>query len=80
MATIELDVRFLEPSGPFERTVEALDHVGAGDELVLLIQREPRPLYQMLRSSGYVYRAEIQPDGGYRISIRLAGDPPAFPG
>lgn len=77
MATTELDVRFLEPPEPFERTVEALDRLGPEDELVLLIHREPRPLYQMLRSSGYVYRPELQDDGTYRIRIRLAGPAPA---
>ena len=70
--TIDLDVRFLQPPEPFERTVEALDRLGAGGELRLLIHREPHPLYQMLRQSGYVYRAEPLDEATWRIRIRLA--------
>jgi len=73
MSVIEVDVRFLEPPAPFERTVEALDRLGPDDELHLLIHREPHPLYQMLRQSGYRYRTEQTPDGMFIIKIRIAG-------
>ena len=73
MAIIELDLRFLQPPEPFERTADALDRIGPGDELLVLIHREPRPLYQMLRSSGYRYSVETAEDGCFRIRITLAG-------
>ncbi len=69
---IELDLRFLQPPEPFERTVEALDRLDARGELRLLIHREPHPLYQMLRQSGYTYRSEQREDGSWKIRIRLA--------
>jgi len=76
MSIIEIDVCFLEPPGPFERTVEALDRMKPGDELRVLIHREPQPLYQMLRNSGFRYRTEQTPEGLFRITIRHAGTAP----
>lgn len=76
MPDIDLDVRFLDPPEPFERTVEALDRLQPGDTLRLLIHREPHPLYQMLRSSGYTCRPQMREDGMWLIEIRLA-QPPA---
>lgn len=70
--TIEVDARRLPPPEPFERTVEALDRLQAGGEVQLLIGREPHPLYQMLRNSGYVYRSQAREDGTWFIRIRLA--------
>lgn len=71
MSEIELDVRYLDPPEPFERTIEALDRLQPGDTLRLLIHREPHPLYQLLRQSGYAYTAEQQPDYTWVIRIRL---------
>lgn len=70
---IEVDARFLQPPEPFERTVDALDRLQPGGEVQLLIGREPHPLYQMLRNSGYLYRAQARDDGTWFIRIRLAG-------
>ena len=77
MSVIEIDVCFLEPPGPFEKTVEALDRLGPGDELHVLIHREPQPLYQMLRNHGFRYQTEQTPEGLFRIRIRHAGTPAA---
>ena len=71
MSEIELAVRYLDPPEPFERTIEALDRLQPGDTLRLLIHREPHPLYQLLRQSGYAYTAEQQPDYTWVIRIRL---------
>lgn len=76
MSEIDLDVRFLDPPEPFERTVEALDRLQPGDELRLLIHREPLPLLQMLRQSGYTYRSEHRDDGMWLYRIRLAEPAP----
>lgn len=72
MPDIDLDVRFLDPPEPFERIVEALDRLTPADTLRILIHREPHPLYQMLRSSGYVYTPEQRDDGMWTIEVRLA--------
>ena len=68
--TIEVDARFLQPPEPMERTVEALDRLRPGGEVQLLLHREPHPLYQMLRQSGYRYRAGQRDDGSWLIRIR----------
>lgn len=70
---IEVDARFLEPPEPFERTIEALDRLEPDGEIHLLIHREPHPLYQMLRQSGYRYASELREDGHYLVRIRFAG-------
>lgn len=75
MREIDLDVRFLDPPEPFERTIEALDRMQPGDVLRLLIHREPHPLYQMLRSSGYTCRGEMREDGMWVVTIRMAQPP-----
>lgn len=71
MSETELDVRYLDPPEPMERALDALDRLGPGDTLRLLIHREPHPLYQMLRQSGYSYVTEQQPDYTWVIRIRL---------
>ena len=72
MTVIDLDARFMQPPEPLERTVEALDRLAPGDELRLLIHREPHPLYRMLEQSGYRYRVTPCEDGGFTIHITLA--------
>jgi uncharacterized protein (DUF2249 family) len=73
MARIDLDVRSLQPPQPFERIVDALDLIGPGDELVVLIHREPRPLFQALRNSGFRWQSELTDEGAFRITIRHGG-------
>lgn len=70
--TIDVDARFLQAPEPMERTVEALDRLQPGGEVRLVIHREPHPLYQMLRQSGYRYRAQASEDGSWLIRIRQA--------
>lgn len=70
MPEIELDVRYQDPPEPMERAIDALDRLQPGDTLRLLIHREPHPLYQILRESGFAYTVEQQPDYTYVIEIR----------
>lgn len=65
-----VDARWQPPPVPFEMTMDALDELEAGDELVLLIHREPGPLYSVLAQNGYVHRTEPQADGTFLIRIR----------
>lgn len=70
MPEVELDVRYLDPPEPMERAIDALDRLGPGDTLRMLIHREPHPLYQVLRESGFSYTVRQQPDYTYVILIR----------
>ncbi len=64
-----VDARFLEPPEPFVRTMDALDALPAGEKLLLLLYREPHPLYKVLRQNGYAYETELVPDGTFEILI-----------
>lgn len=66
---IEIDAREMLPPEPFERVVEALEAFDPGDEIVLLLYREPYPLYDMLRRNGYRYSTEHDEDGTVRVRI-----------
>lgn len=67
-----VDARFLEPPEPFTRTMEALEVLPPGESLLLLLYREPHPLYRVLNQNGYVYATELVADGTFEILIRLA--------
>ncbi|MFB9240575.1 DUF2249 domain-containing protein [Massilia antarctica] len=70
-----LDVRGLEPPEPMERVLEALDRLPDSDQLCMLIEREPRPLYRILAHNGYGYNTTILPDYLYEVRIwRRAAD------
>lgn len=68
-----LDARDLPPPEPMERTLAALRGLAPGAELVLLLYREPFPLYAVLAREGFTHRTELAPDGTYSIRIRHAG-------
>lgn len=67
-----IDGRGLMPPEPFELTLAALDDLKVGGEIVLLLYREPHPLYQVLKQNGYAYRLETHDDGTFAIHITLA--------
>ncbi len=61
-----LDVRGLPPPEPFERIMQALQEQ---DALHVLIHREPYPLYEVLKESGYFWQTRALADGNYEILI-----------
>ena len=65
-----VDARWQSPPTPFEMTLDALDELPEDGELVLLIHREPGPLYSYLVQNGYEYQTESLEDGTFRILIR----------
>lgn len=67
-----IDARGLMPPEPLELTLAALDELQPGGEIVLLLYREPYPLYQILQQNGYAHRAEFHDDGTVAIRIRQA--------
>lgn len=64
-----VDARYLEPPEPFAKTVEALDTLPAGEKLLLLLFREPHPLYRFLKQNGYLYETQLVPDGTFEILV-----------
>lgn len=68
---ILIDARGLEPPEPFERVVEALSRLGAGEEVLMILDREPRPLYRFLESNGYSYQVAVADRSEPCIELRI---------
>ena len=64
-----IDARGLEPPEPFVQTMEALDTIGAGEKLLLILTREPHPLYRALQVNGFLHQTDRKPDGTVEILI-----------
>lgn len=64
-----VDARFMEPPEPFVKTMEMLDILQDGEKMLLLLYREPHPLYKVLRQNGHAYETELMPDGTFEILI-----------
>jgi hypothetical protein len=58
------------PPEPLELTLAALDTLVADEELLLLLYCQPRPLFGILESEGYVWREDLRADGTREIRIR----------
>ena len=67
-----VDGRELQPPEPLERTLEALDKLPAGEELLLLVYCHPVPLFNILRNNGYAWQESVSEDGTHEIRIRQA--------
>jgi TusA-related sulfurtransferase len=67
---IRIDARGLEPPGPFERVMEALSELEPGGEVLLILNREPFPLYHVLERNGYAWKTASFDDGRFEILIR----------
>ena len=64
-----VDGRGLEPPEPFVLTMEALDALDPGHKLLLILTREPHPLYRALHKQGYAYQTEVTIQGTFEILI-----------
>ena len=64
-----IDARGLPHPEPFDRVVGALTELAPGDQLKLIINLEPRPLYRFLDRNHYAYKAESFADGRFEITI-----------
>ena len=51
------------------RSMEMLDTLKPGEKMLLLLFREPHPLYKVLRQNGYTYETEQVADGTFEILI-----------
>lgn len=67
-----IDGRYLSPPEPLELTLTALDTLGDGEELVVLLFCQPQPLFSILRQNGYRWTESVQDDGTHEIRIRKA--------
>jgi TusA-related sulfurtransferase len=69
---IIVDARGLMPPEPLNLTLEALDTLPPDGEVILMLYREPGPLYDILRRNGYTHRTESTDSGEFHIHIRHA--------
>ena len=64
-----IDARWLAPPEPMELTLAALETLKPGEQIRLLIHREPSLLFQILEEWGYDFDTRNSDDGGYEILI-----------
>ncbi len=64
-----VDGHGLEPPEPFVLTMDALDACPSGQAVLLLLPREPHPLYRALQAQGFAYQTERTAQGSYQIRI-----------
>ena len=67
-----IDGRAMEPPQPLELALAELGTLTPGEELVLLLNCEPLPLYAILEREGFSYRCQPLPDGSNEIRIHRA--------
>ncbi len=68
--TTVIDGREMQPPEPMERTLETLDTLAEGEDLLLLLYCQPHPLFNILRQNGYTWAEEVRADGTREIRIR----------
>ncbi len=62
-----IDGRNMEPPEPFVQTMEALDAIEPGQKVLLVVGREPIPLYRALELNGYSWQTERCADGSVEV-------------
>lgn len=62
-----IDAREMEPPEPMVLTLEAIDTLGPDEQLLLILTREPYPLYRALQSRGFNHKTDITPQGTVEI-------------
>jgi uncharacterized protein (DUF2249 family) len=65
-----LDLRGLFPPEPMERVLDALAVLAEGQQVRMLIEREPHPLYRILERNGYKFRCSEPEPGLYQVVIQ----------
>lgn len=65
-----LDLRGMFPPEPMERVLDALAGLLADQQIRLLIEREPHPLFRILERNNYLYTTTQPEPGLYQIVIR----------
>ena len=65
-----IDGRGMEPPEPLERALAELATLAPGEELVMLLNCEPLPLYSILERNGFGYHSRLRPDGSNEVRIQ----------
>lgn len=71
-ASLIVDGREMQPPEPLEKTLEALDQLRPGEELLVLLNCHPVPLFNILRNNGYAWQEDVDEDGTHEIRIHQA--------
>ncbi|MGQ0711988.1 MAG: DUF2249 domain-containing protein [Rhodoferax sp.] len=64
-----IDARGWEPPEPFVATMDTLAQMAPGERLLLILGREPHPLYRALLKQGWRYESTFTPEGSFEILI-----------
>lgn len=64
-----LDLRGLYPPEPMERVLGALADLQPAQQIRLLIEREPHPLFRILERNGYRYQTAQPAPGLFQVVI-----------
>lgn len=64
-----LDARGWEPPEPMMRVLELLGALPRGRKIVMLLHREPRPLFRILKFNGFDCRSRLVPEGHFEVTI-----------
>jgi len=67
-----IDGRGMEPPQPLELAVAELATLAPGQELVMLLNCEPLPLYAILDQNGFRHTSVRRSDGSNEIHIQRA--------
>lgn len=70
MPDIVIDARGLRPPEPLERASAALDMLDDREELTLILDRRPYPLFGLLSLNGYRWKESELEDGGFKFRIQ----------
>ncbi len=71
---LTLDARGWEAPEPMVRVLEALDALPRRSKIVVLLDREPRPLFRILKFQGFDYRSGPVSAGHFEVTIWRAAD------
>jgi len=69
MTTRVIDCRGLEPPEPLERALGAVSALGGDEQVLMLTDREPGPLYRILRESRFDFRTDLNEQGWFEVLI-----------
>jgi hypothetical protein len=73
---LTLDAREWEPPEPMVRMLEAVEGLPRGRKIVMLLHREPRPLFLILKNSGFHCQSRLVPEGHFEVTVWRSADTP----
>ncbi len=73
----KLDLCDVDPTEPVALVLDALDQLAPGEQLCVLIEHEPFPLYRLLSNRACAYCTQVLADALYEVTIWRCGAPAA---